>query len=69
MANNKFQKESREVKPRYAVDKYGLLVNLSMSEKDELAVRQILNSLQKKAEAKTNPWPTHSNGMPWCESC
>jgi hypothetical protein len=69
MANNKFQKESREVKPRYEVDKYGLLVNVAMSEKDELAVRQILNSLKKKAEAKANPGPTGSNGMPWCESC
>lgn len=69
MANNKFQKESREVKPRYEVDKYGLLVNVAMSEKDELAVRQILNSLKKKAEAKANTWPTGSNGMPWCESC
>ena len=69
MANNKFQKESREVKPRYEVDKYGLLVNVAMSEKDELAVRQILNSLQKKAESKANPWPTSPNGMPWCESC
>ena len=69
MANNKFQKESREVKPRYEVDKYGLLVNAAMSEKDESAVRQILNSLQKKAEAKANPWPTSPNGMPWCESC
>jgi len=69
MANNKPQKESREVKPRYAVDKYGLMVNLAMSEKDELVVRQLLETINKKNQKPDSNWPKTSNGMPWCESC
>ena len=67
MANNKSQKESREVKPRYEVDKYGLMVNVAMSEKDELVVRQLLDAINNKG--KNDNWPKDSNGMPWCESC
>jgi hypothetical protein len=69
MANGKQQKESREVKPRYAVDKYGLMVNLAMSEKDELVVRQLLASINRRNQNPNNNWPQHPNGMPWCESC
>ena len=69
MANNKLQKESREVKPRYAVDKYGLMVNLAMSERDESLVRQLLSSVANKEKNQSSSWPKTSNGMPWCESC
>jgi len=69
MASNKFPKESREVKPRYAVDKYGLLVNLSMNETDELVVRRLLNAIKNKGQSTPSNWPKTPNGMPWCESC
>ena len=69
MASNKFPKESREVKPRYAVDKYGLLVNLSMNETDELVVRRLLNAINNKDQNNPTSWPKTPNGMPWCESC
>jgi hypothetical protein len=69
MADNKFQKESREVKPRYAVDKYGLLVNLQMSEKDESVIRHLLKVVNNKGQSPASNWPKTPNGMPWCESC
>ncbi len=69
MANNKSQKESREVKPRYEVDKYGLMVNVAMSEKDELVVRQLLDAINNKGKNKNDNWPKDAIGMPWCESC
>ncbi len=69
MSSNKLPKESREAKPRYAVDKYGLLVNLSMNETDELVVRRLLNSINNKEQNTGSNWPKTPNGMPWCESC
>ena len=69
MTGNKFPKESREVKPRYAVDKYGLLVNLQMSETDELVIRHLLDVVNNKGKSTGSNWPKTSNGMPWCESC
>jgi hypothetical protein len=69
MSSNKLPKESREVKPRYAVDKYGLLVNLSMNETDELVIRHLLKVVNSKRQNTSNNWPKTPNGMPWCESC
>ena len=69
MADNKFPKESREVKPRYAVDKYGLLVNLQMSETDESVIRHLLKVVNNKGQSTPSNWPKTPNGMPWCESC
>jgi hypothetical protein len=69
MTGNKFPKESRDPKPRYAVDKYGLLVNLSMNETDELVVRHLLNVINNKGQSPASNWPKTPSGMPWCESC
>jgi len=66
---SKLSKESKEVKPLYTVDKYGLLVNVAMSEKDELIVRRLLDVVNNKGKEKNDNWPKSPNGMPWCESC
>ena len=69
MTGNKFPKESRDPKPRYTVDKYGLLVNLQMSETDELVIRHLLKVVNNKGQSTPSNWPKTPSGMPWCESC
>lgn len=69
MTDNKFPKESRDPKPRYVVDKYGLLVNLQMSETDELVIRHLLKVVNNRGQSTPSTWPQTPSGIPWCESC